>query len=105
MKKIGDYTVRGQIPTSNGDTHRIILFDGRFDTAYKVVDFEISFMSRADSGSEIASAKLLTVDGDSMVGDNRQWNWDVNTEIAWASCAHDANGLSTQTIDRDWETV
>ena len=102
MKKIGDYTVRGQVNTSDGDVERIILFDRRFDTGYKITHFEIAFQNRNDTAIEIASAKLTTTDEGI---DNRDWNWGINTEIAWASCAHDANVLSTQSpvsvVDRD----
>ena len=102
MKKIGEYSVKGQIDTSDDDQKRIILFDGRFDTAYRVVSFEINFKDRTSTSSEVASAKLTTVPYSAMPASglgNREWNWDVNTEIAWASCAADANGISTQTPD------
>ena len=39
MKKIGEYTVRGQI--SDGIVEKIILFDGRFDTGYRVTSFVV----------------------------------------------------------------
>lgn len=94
MKLIGEYTVRGTFQTSAADVEKIILFDGDFETAYRVTRFDISFQNRSASGTEVASAKLTTVpDG---VGDNRDWHWDSNTEIAWATCAADSNGLSTQ---------
>tara|TARA_Y100000361_G_scaffold52569_1_gene45999 strand:- start:835 stop:1302 length:468 start_codon:yes stop_codon:yes gene_type:complete len=102
MKKIGEYSVKGQIDTSESDQHRIILFDGQFDTAYRVVSFEISLKDRSSTSSEVASAKLTTVPYSAMPASglgNREWNWDVNTEIAWATCAHDSNGISTQQPD------
>ena len=38
MKKIGEYTVRGRLAAQ--ETAKIQLFDGRFDTAYKIKDFK-----------------------------------------------------------------
>ena len=92
MKKIGDYTVRGQIASSDSEQHRIILFDGRFDTAYKVVGFEIANSDRDNTSSIVMSAKLLTEEGN----DNTTWNWGKQDEIAWCSNAWDANGLNNR---------
>ena len=84
MKKIGEYTCRGQIPEGTANTKRINLFDGRFDTAYRVVRFVIAG-ARADDSSSDAVAKLMTEDN----GINADyWNWEDNREIAWASTEH-----------------
>ena len=87
MKKIGQYTCRGILPTSDLDTHRISLFDGRFDTGYRVTRFDISVSDRDNSSTVIASGKLMT----EPENNNRTWNWGLNTEIAWASTSWDGN--------------
>ncbi len=101
MKKIGEYTAKGQVQTADSGGKKILLFDGQTDTAYKVIGFEVRFADRDDTAIEVLSAKLSTEPS----ADNTTWNWANNTEIAWASAAHDANGLSTQqpatTIDPD----
>ena len=101
MKKIGDYTVKGQLTTSVSDSEKIQLFDGSFRTGYRVTSLVIRLQDRDDTAIEVASVKLSTIP----IANNRTWNWAVNTEIGWASCGHDANGLSTQspeaTIDPD----
>jgi hypothetical protein len=85
MKKIGTRTVVGSMGISTtsigGDRKRIQLFDGRFDTGYRVTKFFVwtldgechGTLSTVDEGSTSSSA------GDHMMdaGDN--------TQIAWAS--------------------
>ena len=87
MKKIGEYTTRGTV-TSDDSTNRIILFDGRFDTAYKVVEFRIGPNVVDGSTSVNLSAKLMTYDN-GLTGTN--WNWENNGEIGWALMAFDGN--------------
>ena len=51
MKKIGSqYTIRGRLAPS--ETKRIPLFDGRFDTAYRIVSFEIATDNPSASASD-----------------------------------------------------
>ena len=92
MKKIGEYTTRGSIRTDNA-LNRIILFDGRFDTAYKILEFKIAPHDMDDTSPRLFTSKLMT-DDNAAIGIN--WNWDNNEEIAWASASYDANG-GTQT--------
>ncbi len=66
---------------------KIQLFDGRFDSGYRVTDFVIAMSNRDDSSTYNASAKLMTEPG----VNNRYWNWSLNTEVAWASTSADAN--------------
>lgn len=90
MKKIGTYTVRGQISENEVEAgthgHRIILFDGRFDTGYRVTDFRIWGSDFGGSSNPDVIGKLGTEPdlpeqaADFMnAGDNR--------EIAWAASA------------------
>lgn len=84
MKKIGDYTVRGQIPEGATNTERIILFDGKFDTAYRVTEFVIAGI-RADDSSSDCVGVLMTED----TGRNADfWDWSDVREIGWASTDH-----------------
>lgn len=84
MKQIGTYTIRGQIPEGVDNTKRIQLFDGRFDTAYRVVKFVIAG-ARADDTSSDAVAKIMTEN----IGTSADfWNWGDNREIGWASTDH-----------------
>jgi hypothetical protein len=79
MKKIGEYTVRGEGP-DNAIT-RIKLFDGRFDTAYRVVKFVIA-------GVDITSTSTTDVNGclgTTFEAPSASWNWGDNRQIGWAS--------------------
>ena len=92
MKKIGEYTTRGSIITDDS-TNRIILFDGKFDTAYRVTSFEIAPHVVDSSESRNYGAKLMT-DEDATTGTN--WNWDNNEEIGWAMFNHDGNDVRSE---------
>jgi hypothetical protein len=78
MKKIGEYTCKGQV--ASGVTERIILFDGRFDTGYRVTSFTIV-------AADIASAddSYGTLFSDEAGSGTNVWNWQSNGQIAWAS--------------------
>ncbi len=97
MKKIGEYTAKGIITSNDYDTHKIQLFDGRFDTGYRITGFEIALSNRDDVTTFVASAKLMTDVEDHVNG--RYWNWSRNEEIAWASCAWDANNGNVRRLD------
>ena len=94
MKKTGEYTCRGSIRTDR-TLNRIILDDGRFDTAYRVVEFELAPHTTGSTTAQVYTGKLLTND-EQTAGEN--WNWDRNGEIAWAMFAFDANGVSTPNV-------
>ncbi len=87
MKKIGSYTTRGILPTSDSDAFKIQLFDGRFDTGYRITKFDIAIANRDNASTVIASAKLMTEPDNN----NLFWNWAKPTQIAWASCSWDGN--------------
>ena len=93
MKKIGEYTTRGQITSDDSAMNRIQLFDGRFDTGFRVVFFEVSMKVRSSTSVESVSAKLST----ELLADNTIWNWDDNREIGWALAGADANALAVST--------
>lgn len=80
MKKIGEYTVMGQLnsPDSTGASKKIQLFDGRFDTGYRVKEFQV--ITKDPMGSNIEfMAKLTTRENT-----NKFYNWQNNDQIAWS---------------------
>ena len=95
MKKIGTHTIKGQLTSDSNAMEELQLFDGRFDTGYRVTFFEVSIRDRDNNNTVVTSAKLSTED----VGNNQKWFWSDNREIAWASAAADANGLNTQSAE------
>lgn len=89
MRKIGEYTARGQVTENEseaGTPNRIRLFDGRFDTGYRVRFFVVWGSSASSSSMPDCSGKLATspncqtaVDGFFDASDGR--------EIAWSGTA------------------
>lgn len=85
MKLIGTYTTRGKIEVEAGET-RIILFDGRFDTAYKVTKFDIMPGTWASDAAD-CFAILYTESGAANnafnpdFSDNRQIGWAASTTL------------------------
>jgi len=77
MKKIGEYTARGQLEPSTLN-FRIALFDGRFDTAYRLTAFEVSTDNPSQSASD---ASIIVTTEPNMTANN--WDWADNTQIAW----------------------
>ena len=85
MKKIGEYTARGKIgetATEAGTPQRIALFDGKFDTAYRVVDFVVWGASVGSSTGGDGVGKLCTSD-QCTVGIDDFFNANDSREIAW----------------------
>jgi len=86
MKKIGTYTLRGQVLEADGIPERIRLFDGRFDTGYKVVNFVVWGASTNTSSNPDVCGKLGTTDN--LVTSNANFmNAGDIREIAWAGAA------------------
>lgn len=90
MKKIGDYTCRGTI-VGNG-AEKVILFDGRFDTAYKVVEFRVAGDPNIETGVD-GYGLLSTVD-DSGITDGGDWRWENNDQLAWAATTFSGSGAT-----------
>lgn len=99
MKKMGDLTMRGKIEVdsnSTGFTERLQMFDGRFDTAYKVTRFVVS-TNAANAGSDCIG-KLSTEEPADPT--DAFWDWSKNVEIGWAAFTMDA----TVTPGEGWAT-
>lgn len=97
MKKIGEYTAKGQVASASGV--RIKLFDGKFDTAYKVVKFFVT-PQNVNSGDN-AYGKLTTEDDTG--SDPANWDWGSNIEVAWSGTYAVSDGIagSEMFIDED----
>lgn len=99
MKKISDLTMRGKVRVSannTGFTDRLQLFDGRFDTGYRVTRFVVS-TNAANAGSDCIG-KLSTEEPSDP--SDAFWDWSKNVEIAWAAMTMDA----TVTPGEGWAT-
>jgi len=69
------YTAKG-VATSD-EAHRIILFDGRFDTAFRITKFDVT--PPQPVGTYELQGKLTTTEDYS----GTTWNWGDNREIGW----------------------
>ena len=86
MKKIGEYTARGIIneeETEAGNPQQIPLFDGRFDTAYRVKEFVIWPSSYDSSTGPDVIGKLSKNDDGITIGANFM-RADDDNQIAWS---------------------
>ncbi len=95
MKKIGDYSVRGS--GADNEVTRIKLFDGRFDTAYKLIEFRIF---AGDMASTDCTGRVTT-EPNLLIGDNNFWNANDQRQIAWAG----SNGASDIGSYQDFNLV
>jgi hypothetical protein len=78
VKLLGTHRVKGQL--TELDVIKINLFDGRFDTGYRIVEFLIA--PQSPSAQLDGYATLGTEEG---TLSNGTWEWQDNTQIAWAS--------------------
>jgi len=81
MKKIGDYTARGQFTSLDTAGHKITLFDGSFSTAYRVTKFFVSAQDPTDNVNDCVASLVTEPD----LSKGGIWDWSDNREIAWAS--------------------
>ncbi len=94
MKKIGEYTCKGTITAADVGlgAKRIILFDGKFTTGYRITEFSIAPADVDNTTAALFVCKAIT---DTRTSVPKEWNWDDNTEVAWGMCGFDANGATT----------
>ena len=71
--------------TYDGSENKIQLFDGRFDTAYKLISFKIAPVSPTLSQELVGK---LTTEPNSNV---TTWAWENVEEVAWAHWGADKN--------------
>jgi hypothetical protein len=73
-------TLRGTIAASSVD-NRIILNDGRFDTGFKLISFQVAPSGVSPSNNGDYSGILYTEEG-AVTANN--WDWADNRQIGWA---------------------
>jgi hypothetical protein len=94
MKKLGLYTARGVVSeadTEAGNPQKISLFDGRFDTAYRITNFKIWASTYTGSSDPDCIGKLSK----NSIGTTAAANFmraDDDNQIAWAASAGSADG-------------
>lgn len=89
MKKIGEYTCKGKIDARQPT--RIQLFDGRFDTAYRIV--EISTCVPNPNVNQEWRAVVSTQAGPA--GAAPEFDWSDNTQVAWSWGGNNNNVAAT----------
>jgi hypothetical protein len=77
MKQDKILTLKGKILA--GDVERISLFDGSFETAYRLLSIVVC--PENILASELVSLKLMTEEATH----NTDWFWAKNTEVGWAA--------------------
>lgn len=78
MKRLGEYTVRGLLDSKQ--VTRIQLFDGRFDTAFRIKDFKT--VTPNPVVNEEWRAVVMTAVPPSNVATD--FDWSDNTQVAWS---------------------
>lgn len=95
MKKIGEYTTRGQV--TSREIERITLFDGRFDTGYRLVSIQALQSAPDNSNADC----YITVATESTAA-TLAWNLGDSRQIGWASSKSDPfPTLSAGVVDPD----
>lgn len=93
MKKIGEYTTRGLVTETqviDGRPAKIPLFDGSFETAYKVTAFYVWGTDwSAASGPDVIGK--LSKNDDGTVGQADFMRADDGNQIAWAGSSGGAD--------------
>jgi len=93
-KYIGEYTARGivsEADTEAGTPQKVMLFDGKFNTAYKVIDFKIWSSNFSGSSGPDCVGKLSK----NALGTTSATNFmraDDDNQIAWAASAGSGDG-------------
>jgi hypothetical protein len=104
MKKIGTYTARGVVneaETEAGNPQLVPLFDGRFDTAYRVVDFVVWGTTYTSSAADVIGK--LSKNPDGVTSQANFMRADDDNQIAWsgADAFSDMWNGSNRIIDPD----
>jgi hypothetical protein len=97
MKKLGDYTTRGRVADTGYE--RLMLFDGRFDTGYRITKFRVFGDPNAETGVE--GYGCLSTDIDPEMTDGGDWNFEANNQIAWATTTYSGSGATVS----EWTLV
>lgn len=79
MKEIGQYTLTGRIPARV--EQRISLFDGKFDTAYRIDSIKCANVNNATARE---SYIVVTTKQDVFSATADVWDWSDNFQVAWS---------------------
>ncbi len=90
MKKVGEYTARGTV-VGNGYI-KLQLFDGQFDTGFRVTEFRVFGDPNAESGADAYG--LLSTIVDPGIADGGDWQWEDNNQIGWAATTYSGAGAT-----------
>jgi hypothetical protein len=90
MKKVGIYSTRGQV--LEGTSQKIELFDGRFDTGYRVVSFVIWASDCSSSSNDCVGA--LSTESYVMPSSGNMTDASDNTQIAWSAVQAGSSGFN-----------
>ena len=94
MKKIGTYTARGivtETETEAGTPQLVQLFDGRFDTGYRVIAFKIWAADYGSSSQPDVIGKL-SKNPDGVTSATNFFRADDDNQLAWATSAGSTDG-------------
>lgn len=83
------YTARGMLKPSESPL-RVNLFDGRFDTGFRIKSFVVSPYGVDNTNVRTYLAKLTTSPGMNVA----VWDWGDQRELAWSFTTWDANGVA-----------
>ena len=98
MKKAGKLlTMRGQIPASTNGL-KLEIFDGKYTTGYRIVEFYVSPQNPAEGQSIVMKAHTSKT-----TSSISQFDWSNSQEIAWATWGipSGASGADFFLIDED----
>ena len=108
MKKIGMYTARGIVnegETEAGLPQKITLFDGSFESAYRVVDFKIWGATYSGTSVNPDVIGKLSKNEFSVTSGTNFMRADDDNQIAWAASAAGLDGggapFADSIIDKD----
>ena len=108
MKKIGEYTARGivsETDTEAGTPQKIPLFDGTFETGYRIVGFKVWGANYGSSSTNPDVIGKLSKNGIGSTGASNFMRADDDNQIAWAVSAAGLDGggnpFADSIIDKD----
>tara|TARA_Y100000004_G_C8912248_1_gene411468 strand:+ start:842 stop:1312 length:471 start_codon:yes stop_codon:yes gene_type:complete len=100
MRLIGQYTARGIVSedeTFAGNPQKIPLFDGSFETAYRVKEFYI-FPADFNSSAQPDVIGKLSKNDDGAVTTTNFWRADDDNQIAWSGVSGSTDTITGPTF-------
>ena len=98
MKSLGRFTVRGQVLETDAP-HQIRLFDGKYRTAYKIIQFTVFGASASSSSNTDVYGKLATT-GNLPDGTVNFFNAADVRELAWSGSAGSSDTMFNAPVAR-----